>query len=352
MYTSNLLNPKRKMSCKTTSKEIEGIRVIYFNSLFNYHWDAFAPEVFEYCKKELRKYDLIHVYGYRDLFSTVVCHYARRWDIPYVFEPMGMFIPIGRSYGKKKAYGLLFGQRLTKGAKKIIATSEQEKEELLSCSIQKGRIFLRRNGLDLSEFENLPVKGGFRAHNKLSENDQVLLFLGRIVRRKGVDLLIRAFAELNLPKAKLIIVGPDGGDGCLKEVVKLTKELRLEERVLFSGPLYGKEKIQAFVDADVFVLASQYGENFGNTVAEAVACGTPVIITARCGIAPYIRERVGLVIKHDKEELKIAIKRVLLDKELKERFAKNAPKVKNELSWDEPVNRLEELYENIVKIEE
>ena len=81
--------------------------------------------------------------------------------------------------------------------------------------------------------------------------------------------------------------------------------------MLFVGPLYDEEKWQAYRDADVFVLPSQ-NENFGNTAAESAVCGTPVIVTDRCGIAPLVR-RAGLVIRHDAVELEQALRAILED---------------------------------------
>ena len=65
---------------------------------------------------------------------------------------------------------------------------------------------------------------------------------------------------------------------------------------MFTGPLYGDAKWAAYRDADLFVLPSQ-NENFGNTAAEAVACGTPVLVTDRCGIAPIVDRRAGVVVR-------------------------------------------------------
>jgi len=346
--SSNLLNPKEKMSQKTVIRNVDGIQVIYLNSWFNYHWEAFAPEIFSFCRKKLRGFDLIHIYGYRDFLSTVVCYYAQKWEIPYVLEPIGMLIPCIRSYAKKKIYDLFFGKKLVKEAQVIIATSESEKEELLNQRINEGKIFFRRNGINLSEFDPLPSKGAFREQLGLSKTELLILYLGRIAKIKNLDLLIKAFADLDLPQSRLIIVGPDDRDGSLNEILRLRRALGLKERVTLIGPLYGKERIQALVDADVLVLPSQ-SENFGNVAAEAVACGTPVVVTERCGIAPYIKDQVGLVVKPDKDEIRKAIYRILTNKELYKRFRKNTSWVKKEFSWEEPIRQMEELYKGIIK---
>jgi glycosyltransferase involved in cell wall biosynthesis len=312
----------------------------------SYHWDAVTPDIIAFCRRELRDFNLVHIYGYRDFLSTVVAWYARRWDIPYVLEPMGMFIPIVRSFTKKKIYDLLWGQKLTSGAARVIATSQSEREELVQSGIPPEKIVVRRNGLDPADFEKAPGQSRFRERLGLAESDRLVLYLGRISRKKGIDLLLQAFSDQTVPGARLAVVGPDDCDGYLGELRHLVDTMRLEDRVSFIPPLYGRDKVDALTDSDVFVLPSQ-NENFGNAVAEAVACRTPVIVTDRCGIAPFVEGRVGLVVPYDARAIGGALARVLSDEEMASRFRRNAPDAVRELSWDEPIRQMERLYEEI-----
>jgi len=104
-----------------------------------------------------------------------------------------------------------------------------------------------------------------------------LLFLGRIHPIKGIDTLLYAWqaVEQKFPDWDLCVVGPD--DGCLDDMQALTVQLNLK-RVSFMGPLFGDDKLQAYRDASLYVLPS-HSENFGITVAEALAAGTPSIVT-------------------------------------------------------------------------
>jgi glycosyltransferase involved in cell wall biosynthesis len=117
----------------------------------------------------------------------------------------------------------------------------------------------------------------------------------------------------------------------------------IRTNVQFTGPIFGVSKWAAYRDADVFVLPSQ-NENFGNTAAEAVAAGTPVIVTEQCGIAPLLKDEAGLVVRHDSTALSEALERVLNDPEERVRLAAGSRKVAARLGWDEPVRELETLY--------
>jgi len=112
------------------------------------------------------------------------------------------------------------------------------------------------------------------------------------------------------------------------------------------GPIFGETKWAAYRDADVFVLPSQ-NENFGNTAAEAVAAGTPVIVTEQCGIAPLLADEAGLVVRHDTAALARALERILSEAELRSRLAAGCAAVTARLGWDEPVRDMEALYASL-----
>jgi glycosyltransferase involved in cell wall biosynthesis len=342
IFSSNLLDARTKMSEQTEVKTVDGIRVVYFNAVLRYHWDGFQPGLFEYLD-HVGEFDVIHVYGYRDFLSSVVCSFAHRGGIPYVVEPMGMLVPIVRSLGKKKVYDRLVGRRLISRAGKVIVTSEQEAREATAWGVAEEKIFLRRNGVDVSEFDQLPSAGKFRHRLRIARERPLVLFLGRESRKKNPAMLLQAFAELERRDSVLAFVGPDDGDGSFQETLALRDKLGMQESVKVVGPLFGRDRLEALVDADVFVLPSA-NENFANVVAEAVLCGTPVVVTRQCGIAPLIRGRAGLVVEPEKEQLKAAIARVLGDERLRQQLSENAAEMKRELSWDEPIEELEQLY--------
>jgi len=114
-------------------------------------------------------------------------------------------------------------------------------------------------------------------------------------------------------------------------------------RVHFSPALADTAKWQAYRDADVFILPSQ-NENFGNTAAEAVAAGTPVIVTDQCGITPVLAGVAGLVVKHDESALTNALQELLHDETLYARLQAGCAAVLDALSWNQPVEQMVYIY--------
>ena len=205
---------------------------------------------------------------------------------------------------------------------------------------------LRRNGVDLSEFMKLPGKSTVRRELGLEPKSRMVLFLGRLAPVKGLEMLLRAFARLNLAEARLVVAGPDQGDGYKSRLMQLVETLGLRDRVQFPGPIYGERKVRLLADADVVVLPSVY-ESFGNVAAEAVAAGTPVVVTKDCGIAPLIQDRVGLVTEHESSHFAEALNQMLIGRELHQMFTDRCSHVAKEFTWDEPVMQMESLYRDL-----
>jgi glycosyltransferase involved in cell wall biosynthesis len=259
---------------------------------------------------------------------------------------MGMFRPIVRSLRVKRIYHRLMGDRLVRGARYVIATSESEKLELLAGGLSKAAVVVRRNGIDAPA--TLPERGRFRAKWSIPSNAKVVLFLGRLIAKKSPEILIEAFARWQAVSgcetpAILVLAGPEEEDSYLHALERLCEKLHLRDKVLFTGPLYDEEKWSAYRDADVFVLPSQH-ENFGNTAAESVACGTPVILTDRCGIAPLIAGRAGVVVPHDVAALEAALASLCAHPRLREAYSAGCAAVTSQLSWDVPIAEMEALY--------
>ncbi len=113
------------------------------------------------------------------------------------------------------------------------------------------------------------------------------------------------------------------------------------------GYLSGKDKLTAYVDADVYVLPSRY-EIFGITVLESVACGTPIIITDVCGLADYFGDKVGMVVKADSiSQLQEALLEMLVNKKRREIYEENCKNALEKFSIYAIVLQIEKIYESL-----
>jgi glycosyltransferase involved in cell wall biosynthesis len=166
---------------------------------------------------------------------------------------------------KRVMWHLGQGQTL-KRADALHATAESEYEDIRRLGLTQA-VCVVPNGIDVP-----------RRMAKSTNGRRRLLYLGRMHRKKGIDLLLRAWRAVQgrVPDWEVVIAGPDDG-GELPRMQRLASELRVE-RVSFLGPVYGEEKLALYRSAHLYVLPT-HSENFAITVAEALAAGTPAIVT-------------------------------------------------------------------------
>lgn len=322
------------------------VEAIYLPTWLHYRQVSWNPAVSRYCRAHLEDFDVAHIFGLYDLLGPAVAAACQRQAIPYVVEPIGMFVPIVRNVWLKRIYHRLCGTRMLQGASTIVATSEQEVEELTSGGIPRAKIVMRRNGVEAPQ--SLPEAGAFRSLLEIPKSAKLVLFLGRLSVKKSPDLLLQAFAEVRkqLEGIKLAFAGPDEG-GMKAQLQQMAVQMGVNKDVQFAGPLFGRNKWGAYRDADVFVLPSQ-NENFGNTAAEAVAAGTPAIVTEQCGIAPLLANQAGLVVRHGVSELSEALCHFLTDDKLRGHLQSGCAKVTLNLGWGSPVQEMERVYSECV----
>jgi len=314
-------------------------------------WSSWAnlymtPGIINRAREETRQFDIIHMHNYRSFQNLVIAHYAREYDIPYVLQAHGSATTFFQKGWLKRTFDELWGYRILRDAARVIAVTKIEAEQYQSLGADNDKIEVVPHGIDLSEFDNLPERGDFKRKYGLDSKQRIILYLGRIDRIKGLNLLAEAFAGLSkkLSDTRLVIAGPD--NGYLSSLKKLITDLEISDKVFFTGPLYGQEKLSAYIDADVYVLPSSY-EIFGITLLEAMACSIPVITTDRCGIAAAVDGQAGLVVPHDKEQIENALLHMLSDDKMRRDFGERGNLlVRDKFNWEKIAERVESIYKN------
>ncbi|MBI5459244.1 glycosyltransferase [Methanobacterium sp.] len=328
------------------AKGLENVEIIKFKTISSKFNFIYSPSMKIWLKENLESYDVIHLQDFRTYQNWVVHKYAKRFKIPYSLQAHGSVLPFFSNELLKKIYDLFFGYDILNHADKLIALTDVEVEQYKLMGVDEKKIVIVPNGIDINQFKNLPSKGKFKDNYCIQKNERVILYLGRINKIKGIDLLVNAFLHLTkeLDNIRLVIVGPDSG--FLSELEKQI-DPTIKNKMLFTGPLYGKDKLEAYVDADVYVLPSIY-ETFPLTVLESLACGTPVVVTDVSGISDIIDNKVGFVVKESNAMTK-AMLTLLKDPKLSGKFSVNGKKViKEEFSLEIVVEKMECVYKEII----
>ncbi len=244
----------------------------------------YSPELARALAGAIPKADLVHLHGLYFHYDLVTAKLCRRHGVPYVLRPYGTLDPWihRRARWKKLPMELWFQNRDLRDAAALHFTAAEEAERARPFA-QGAPEAVVPLGIDPQEFAAAPEPGGFRAAHPEIGARRILLFLSRIHEKKGLDLLLPAFAQSlrHHDDLHLVIAGPD--DGAEPAARALSARLGIEDRVSFPGLLGGEEKLAALADCTLFVLTS-YQENFGLSVAEALAMKRPVLISDKVNI--------------------------------------------------------------------
>jgi len=278
--------------------------------------------------------------------EAVVARAARKRGLPYVFTGNGTVPAIERYILAKKVLDSLGARALLRHAAACVAVSRAEIPDYTSIGVAERRVRIIPNGIRLEEFAQLPPRGAFRRARGLGDCP-LLVFVGKITPRKGVDVLIRALAHLPA-ETRLIVAGNFMMPA--EPIHNLVRDLGLQDRVEFPGLLLGDDRNSAYVDADVVVYPST-DEIFGLVAAEALMCNTPVVVCDDSGCGELVRDAQGglLVPYGDPQALAAALGRLLADPDQRRRLAEvGRGFVVNNLSWERIAADTHTLYSQVL----
>ena len=263
--------------------------------------------------------DVVHGHGFYVYTNWAIGGRACAQRKPLVYHPQGMLEPwiLRRSRWKKRLAGMLFEQRNMGACRLWRALTSREADQIRSQGFT-APIVVAPNGVPLADYDvevptgrpdRLPLPDRARERKRL-------VFMARLHPKKGLDLLIPAWARLGGRHAdwELLIAGPDEG-GYRAAVVKMIEKLGVSCRTTLLGPVTGGAKLELLRGADLFVLPS-HSEGFPVSVLEAMACKVPVIGTVGCNFAELESEGGGWLCAADADSVRETLDRALQTSEM------------------------------------
>jgi len=328
----------------------ENIKIYYFENFLQFIPIKTLPlpllSIFT-IRKEVKKFDIIHIHEHRTMLAIIVSYYAKKYNIPYVIHGHGSVSKGVFRNRLKKIFDILFGYRIIKKAARLIAVSKEEANHFFQITGKKEGIKVLYNGFHIDNFKELPEKGIFK--KKYGIKNKMVLYLGRINMTKGLLFAIKAFLEVanDLEDVTFIIAGQD--DGYKSELENFVNSIGADDKVQFIGYVDEIDKIQAYVDSDLFVHTVIYMGGVGLAPLEAILCGSLVVVTPECGEI-IIQYKCGYVVQYgDIKGLKEIMRDVLINPKDYEMIKRGIECIHENFTWDIYLDKLEALYHGIVK---
>ncbi len=303
---------------------------------------------------------VIHIHAWWNLVSVLSCFVAKWYKIPVVLSPRGMLTTYSQNNSSsfsKKILQWLIGDRLLRYCH-IHVTSEQEKQDVLKI-IQPRSINIISNLVSLGRecVEPQVVSSKYQissskyqvATSEVQKSSQILnlIFLSRIEKKKGLELLFDALSKLDF-EFNLTIAG-SGEEEYVKSLKLKAKSLRLEDRLTWIGQVGNDEKFSIMAAHDLLVLPS-YNENFANVVVESLSIGTPVLISENVGLADYVKaNELGWICSLEPKDIAEKIIEANASIAKREKISSIAPiMIKNDFNDEVLIGRYLELYEDVL----
>jgi D-inositol-3-phosphate glycosyltransferase len=292
------------------------------------------------------KYDLIHSHYW--LSGHIGMAQSRLWDVPHVatFHTLAKTKMRARAGEQESEVRSSVERTVMECADGLVVSTEMEKDDLISLyQASASKIKVIPAGVDLELFYPRD-KNDVKEKLGIYEN-RVILYVGRIEPLKGIDILIEAVGLLEDPAdTRLVIVGGSLEDDAELEKLKaLSERLGIQEKVTFAGSVAQDVLPDFYSAADAFVLPSYY-ESFGLVALEAMACGTPVVVSRVGGLKTFIKqgETGYLVPWRCPEPFAQRLDMLLANPALKESMGRAARAQALDMSWSGVADRILDLY--------
>jgi glycosyltransferase involved in cell wall biosynthesis len=294
-------------------------------------------------------YDLVHtntIFAPLVLLTHWVCKLRK---IPYIMTPHGMLEPWALSYKawKKRFYYALFEKPALQQTSAIHVLANSEADSVKSLGFQ--HTIVVPNGIHRQEFEALPDPEIFYQQFPVTRNKTLILFLGRIDPKKGLDLLAPAFATVQsqFPQTHLVVAGPDS-IGFLPTARSYFAQAGCLEAVTFTGMLTGSLKYAALAAASLYV-APSYSEGFSMSVLEGLASGVPCVITTGCNFPEAAAAKAAHVVNIDADAIADALIECLSNPQKAKAMGNRARDlIFQKYTWDRAAERLIQVYTAII----
>ncbi|MDO8473598.1 MAG: glycosyltransferase [Dehalococcoidia bacterium] len=307
----------------------------------------FAGNVVSYQQENGLSYDLVHSHYW--LSGWVGELLKACWNVPHLttFHTLGRLKTLNHETEPEPELRLSTEERVVRQADRVLALTEIEKSQLIALyGTEANRISVVPGGIDL---------GVFRRHNRdnarkalgLDTDERIVLYVGRMEPLKGVDILIKALAQMSgVERLRCLAVGGNSNDdGEVAELRNLAESAGVASRMTFLGPVEHEKLPLYYSAAEVTAVPSRY-ESFGLVALESLACGTPVVASDVGGLPTIVRDgHNGLLVpRFEPSGFAASLSRVLLDSSLRNCLSARATATTGEFSWGGIVPRILDLY--------
>ena len=354
VWTSALVGRGRPLCHGDVTARREGVTLRYFRA---YHprqlgyGFAISPSFARTIRAEAAGFDIVHINDFRSHFMISSALACLERDVPYVLQTHGTLPPVVHRVALKRVFDRVLGDHVIKNAGGLVAISHAEAEIFADHGVAPDDVEVVYNGIDFRMLDLDLGDGDFFKSHMGVEAEDVLLYLGRVHERKGIQHAVAALAKLRAEgrDVHLVIVGPD--DGYEAELRGIVADSGVAEHISMPGCIYGVEKYRAYRSASLVVYPAIH-EFFGLVPFEGLLCGTPAVVCEGDGCAEVLDDvKGGWTVPWAKPEALARTVAEALDEKKQQpehwqsRIDKAREHILDRYSWDAATDKLLAIYD-------
>jgi glycosyltransferase involved in cell wall biosynthesis len=342
----------------------DGVKTYYFRGWTLPGSFVVSPGLWRALRDTVTNFDVVHSWSVYGFANTAAAYWCRKRGVPHMVFPHGSLDPflLKRNPLRKWIFSKLFAERDYRLASAVLYNTAEEMRlaskwpGLRTSGDHSGKgpkPYVVPVGIDPSWLQEADLAAGERLRNKFPglKGRRLIVCLGRINFKKGLDILANAFARIARDRddLHLVVAGPDS-EGYGDKVRRLLADGGVLEKATFTGGLQGDERLAVVQQAEVFALPS-YTENFGGVVTEAMASSVPVVISDQVNIWPDVSEAAaGIVVPCEVEATAQALSKILKDPVLARQMGKNGRRwVAEHLPWSVVAAQMANVYAEVIR---
>ncbi|TSC92874.1 MAG: Glycosyltransferase [Candidatus Berkelbacteria bacterium Licking1014_7] len=349
-YTTDALSEKRNFKATETIQNITIKRFKNINNWLAWNYKIFVPIGFARAlKANIKRFDFVFLSDFRNYQNIIAFRFCQKYKIPYCLAAYGSIpIPHGLKKYIKQVIDAIWTKRMVAGASFLLGQTEHEKKLYCKYQADQSRCKIFPLGINLKYFKQSKINTRlFRKKYDIKSYKNIILYIGRINRLKGIDFLIKSMPEIIklIPDAQLLIIGRDDGY-YLKTLQNMIVNLKLKMYVKIIGPLYETDNYPAYKIAKIFVFMPRHYEETSLACLASLALGTPVITNHQSSIPFLNKYKAGYEISHDKDIYIKKLISILKNHKLNNEMGNNGKKlIKNVFD----ISRVGKLLEQYIK---
>jgi glycosyltransferase involved in cell wall biosynthesis len=313
VYTSTANGENELSVVPGAATLVDGVTVHYFTRVTGDNTNA-SPALWQHLNRTATSFDVVHIHSWWNFLVLGAAWVCMRHNIKPIVSPHGMlsdYILTANNALKKKVIHKMLGKRLLTNSVVHVSTPMEWEESQKIVSGWRGRI--------IPNLVNLPSEPHERHDSKIF----TIGFLSRVDPKKGLDILLKALKNVASP-CRLLIAGA-GSEEYTEELKSLATSIGVVDKIEWMGWKNGEAKFEFFANLDLFALTS-HSENFAIVVIEALATGTPVMISENVGLFQYVQTQdYGWVTTLNPAEVAVTIEAAIQDKQKRQRITATAP---------------------------